>query len=85
MSGGTIVDRQYVVALHNGSIVIDWGDGLFQDVREGTFLHVEEFRISHTTTDEELNILKNGGCIDAYDEKHVSFTALPELPKRSLQ
>jgi hypothetical protein len=85
MPGGTIVDRQWVVVLHNGNAVIDWGDGLFQDIREGTFLHVKEQQISHPVTDEELISLKNSGCIDAYDEKRVSFIGLPENLKRSMQ
>ena len=40
MSTGTPINRQWVIVLKDGNIVIDWGDGLYQDVRSGDFVNV---------------------------------------------
>lgn len=50
MPEGTPVDRHWVLVLKNGAAVIEWGDGRYQDVLEGAFVHCRESEISHPIT-----------------------------------
>jgi len=85
MSGGTPVNRQWVLALKDGGIVIDWGDGLFQDVRGGEFVPVVEKDISHHVLDEELDWLTRIGRVASYTRQTVRFNSLPERPQRTIE
>jgi len=38
ITGGTPINRHWVLVLKDGRIVIDWGDDLYQDIRSGEFL-----------------------------------------------
>jgi hypothetical protein len=84
MRGGMYIDRQYVLILQNGVMVIDWGDCVFQDVDEGTFMKCDEALISHTASVVDLNRLKFSGKIDDFDDKRVYFVGLPDRPVKSL-
>jgi hypothetical protein len=84
MAGGTPINRQWVLALKNGSIVIDWGDGLFQDVRSGDFVTVIESEVSHHILDEELDWLIRIGRVSSYNSVNVWFPSLPERPQRTI-
>jgi hypothetical protein len=84
-SGGTPVNRQWVIALKDGTIVIDWGDGLYQDVRSGDFVPVIEKDISHHILNEELDWLTRIGRVGSYTRQTVSFHSLPERPQRTIE
>ena len=84
MAGGTPINRQWILALKNGMIVIDWGDGLFQDVRTGDFLSVLEAEISHHILNEELDWLIRIGRVSTYTTTTVWFPSLPERPQRTI-
>ncbi len=80
MPGGTPVQRQWVLVLRNGAVVVDWGDSLFQDVDSGKFVQVEQSEISHTAQNLDLEILKRSGQIHSYDANQAWFINLPERP-----
>ena len=82
--GGTPINRNWVVILQNGTTVIDWGDGLFQDILSGDFLHGKEAEISHTILDNELEQMKRLNQIFQYDSKFVYIHPLPELPHKTI-
>jgi hypothetical protein len=84
MPAGTPVHRHWVVMLTNGSIVIDWGDGLFQDVYSGEFLRLAEGQLSHPAQNEDLEMLKRAGRVDHYDSQQAWLINLPERPIRSM-
>jgi hypothetical protein len=84
MAGGTPINRQWILSLKNGMIVIDWGDGLFQDVRTGDFLSVLEAEISHHILNEELDWLIRIGRVSTYTTTTVWFPSLPERPQRTI-
>jgi len=84
MPGGTPVSKNWVLVLLNGSVVIDWGDGIFQDVYSGDFLRCTETQISHTIQEEELEWLKRAGKIIDFDQQMVYFYPLPERSRRML-
>jgi hypothetical protein len=84
MSSGTPINRQWVIVLKDGNIVIDWGDGLFQDVRSGDFINVTEKEISHHVLNEELDILVHAGRVAAYTSLVIYFNSLPERPQRTI-
>ncbi len=81
MPTGSPIDRHWVLMLNDGRVVIDWGNDLFQDVAEGTFLKDMEKNISHHILDEELEVLIRAGRVDQYDNKLVYFYSLPERPQ----
>ena len=85
MAGGTPVGRSWVVVLHNGTVVIDWGDRLFQDVFTGEFVQVAEEQISQCAQDSDLNWLKHIGRVEGYDYHQVNFASLPERVKRTME
>jgi hypothetical protein len=84
MFGGVPVDRQYVLVLNNGLLVIDWGGNLFQDVQGGGFLECKEMEISHRALDSDLETLKRMGLVGAYDTRCVYFPNLPDRPLRTI-
>jgi len=84
MTNGTPVNRHYVVILQNGNPVIDWGNELFQDLLSGQFIHGTEAEISHTSQDDELELLKHMGRIFDYDANYVYIYPLPEPPHRTI-
>ncbi len=81
---GTPINRQWIIVLKDGSIVIDWGDGLFQDIRSGEFLDVNEEDISHHVINQELDWLIKIGRVAAYDSITVQCHSLPERPQSTL-
>jgi len=78
--GGTPVQRQWILVLRNGVVVVDWGDGLFQDVDNGEFVQVEQTEISHSAQNLELEMLKRSSRIQSYDASQAWFINLPERP-----
>ena len=84
MSGGTPVNRHWVIVLKDGMIVIDWGDELYQDVRSGEFVKVEEIDFSHHILNEELDWLIKIGRVGSYTATEVMFHSLPERPQRTI-
>jgi hypothetical protein len=84
MSAGTPVNRHWVIVLKDGTIAIDWGDNLFQDVRSGEFVVVLEKDISHHVLDEELDWLIRIGRVGSYTRLIVNFHSLPERPQRTI-
>lgn len=84
MADGTPVNRQWVLVLKDGTIVIDWGDNLFQDVRQGDFTQVEEKEISHHIMNEELDWLIRIGRVKSFNAQTVWFSSLPERPQRTI-
>jgi len=71
--------------LHSGVIVVEWGDGLFQDIDSGEFVRVPGSQISHTAQNPELELLKRSGHVDQYDAHQAWFINLPERPIRSIE
>jgi hypothetical protein len=84
MSAGTPINRQWVIVLKDGNIVIDWGDGLFQDVRTGDFVEVSEKEYSHHVLNEELDLLIRVGRVASYTNLTVYFPSLPERPQHTI-
>jgi len=84
MAGGTPINRQWIIALKDGTIAIDWSDNLFQDVRTGDFIAVNEADVSHHVLNEELDWLVRIGRVDSYSRQTVWFASLPERPQRTL-
>ena len=84
-TGGTPVNRQWVLVLHSGLIVIDWGDGLFQDVYSGDFLQCSEGEISHHVQEDELELLRRGGKVNHWNVQTVYFNNLPERYQRTIE
>jgi len=84
MSGGTPINRQWILSLKDGSVVIDWSDDLYQDIRSGKFISVKESDISHPVVNEELDWLVRIGRVSSYSAKTVCFNSLPERPLHTL-
>lgn len=82
MHAGTPIQRQWVLVLQDGLIVVDWGEGLFQDIYSGQFLQSLEGIISHTAQNDELEMLRRSGQVDHFDARQVWVTHLPERPVR---
>ena len=85
MREGTPVDRQWVLVLKDGLVIVDWGSGLGQDLATGEFLHFEERQVSHVAYDEELALLVRQGRILAFDRRLVYLGSLPDLPRKSIE
>ncbi len=82
MHTGIPIYRHWVLVLRDGSIVVDWGDGLFQDIYTGQFLRGLEGKISHTAQNDDLQTLEHAGQVDGYDANQVWLVNLPERPLR---
>jgi hypothetical protein len=84
MKSGTPVSRHCVVTMRDSSIVVDWGNGICQEVLSGRFYPIEEKDVSHTTLDEELEILRKSGLVENFDNLQVHFVTLPDSPKKTI-
>ena len=84
MAKSTGIDRNWLMMLHSGVVVIDWGDGLYQEIVSGKFLHCNAEEISHIVTEAELMYLKKVGRIDDFDSRQVFLHVLPERPSKTL-
>ncbi len=84
MPAGIPFSRQYVLVFADGRIVLDWGDGLFQELETGNFFHAAESQVSHTIMDEELDWLKRIGRVESYNRLQVFFLNLPERPVKTI-
>ena len=85
MPEGLAIHRRWVVVLDNGAIVIDWGDGVFQDLLTGELLRDLSLIGSHVIQDEQLEWLKRTGNIAGFDENSVYINNLPEVPKKTIE
>ncbi len=81
---GTPINRHWILVLKDGSIVIDWGDDLYQDIRTGEFLSIREEDYSHHILNQELDWLVKIGRVATYDAKLVHIHSLPERPQRTI-
>lgn len=84
MKSGTVISRHCVVTLRDCRVVVDWGEGSFQDAQSGEFIQCQEQDISHTTQDEELEILRKNGLVSEFDNLHVKFVSLPDSPRKTI-
>ncbi len=84
MPTGIPFNRQYVLVYEDGRIVLDWGDGLFQELETGIFFHGAENQVSRSIMDEELEWLKRMGRVEAYNKLQVFFLNLPERPVKTI-
>lgn len=85
MTRGTPINRQMVIVLKDGTIAIDWGDGLYQDIRSGDFIAVREADFSHHILNEELDWLIKIGRVISFDKDTVYCQSLPEIPRRTIE
>lgn len=84
MAEGTPVNRQWVVITHHGDFVIDWGDGMFQDIASGEFISLREGEISHHPSDKELDWLVHINRVMSFDMTTIYFYNLPERPQKMI-
>ncbi len=85
MTEGTPVERGWVLMLKDGTVAVDWGNGLAQDIVSGDFFPLDERRVSHVVQEHELEILVRMGRIKGYDRQYVYLFPLPEPPRRTLE
>jgi hypothetical protein len=85
MSSGTPVNRQWVIVLKDGTVCVDWGDALFQDVASGEFIAVNEHDFSHNILDEELEWLVRISRVSSFSRQVVHFHNLPERPIKTIE
>ncbi len=85
MPEGLAINRRWVLVLNNGAIVIDWGDGVYQDFYSGEFLGSVSLIGSHVILDEQLDWLRRTGDIVGFDEANIYVNSLPEYPKKTLE
>ena len=78
---GTPVARSFVVMMHTGTAVIDWGNGVYLDILNGSFFRAEEKEVSHRAHESDLDWLMRLGHVEEYDDREVFFSHLPEYPR----
>ncbi|MGA2112046.1 MAG: hypothetical protein ABSG98_07835 [Anaerolineales bacterium] len=82
MNTGTPIHREWVYALQDGTVVVDWGEGTLQDIVTGDFLR--EGKFGHELQDHELENLRNSGYIGDFDSRNVYLRPLPEIKRPTL-
>ncbi len=85
MPVGTPINRQWVLVLRDGAVVIDWGGGQFLDVNTGEICACSEGQISHHIQDSELDHLKSTGQVSSFNNIMVYFLGLPDRPFRTIE
>lgn len=85
MTAAIPIHRQWVIVLKNGDVIVDWGNGVFQDIISGEFLIKVDQTASHPIQDDEASWLEKNGSIQGFDRAQVYVFSLPELPKKSME
>jgi hypothetical protein len=85
MPGGVPIDRQWIYVLLDGRTVLDWGNGLVQDLVNGDFITYSKETFSHPIQDDDLEMLKRAGRIERFDDRQVYVYSLPERPQPTLE
>jgi len=85
MLDGTPFGRDFVLVFEDGRIVLDWGDGLLQDLETGDFFEGIEELASRKIETAELELLKRAGRVKRYDKQEVFFLNLPERPAKTIE
>ena len=83
--GGVPYARHTLVVLMDGTPVIDWGDGNFQDILTGRFIHGSEADVGHTLINEELVQLMMLGHVLRFDDAMAYLPPLPEPHRRTIE
>jgi len=84
MPNGTPFNREFVFVLEDGRVVLDWGDGLFQDLDTGDFSEGLKVAARHKIENPELELLKRAGRVERFNRHEVSFLNLPERPAETI-
>ena len=82
---GTPIGRPWIVILCDGTIAIDWGDGLYQEAISGDFFSLEGDQVIHRAQDYDLDWLVRVGSIGNFDAQNAYFLDLPERFVRSTE
>ncbi len=85
MPAGVAINRHWVMVMKDGAVLMDWGNGLFQDLLTGEFLENVEQAGSHTIQEDELEWLKRTARIQEYDADMVYLVNLPDRPLKTLE
>jgi len=85
MKTGIPVSRHCVLTLKTNEIVVDWGNGVCQEILTGKISSWMEQDVSHTTLDEELEHLKKVGLVEKFDTHNAYILQMPEPPKRTIE
>jgi hypothetical protein len=84
MLNGTPFKREFVLVLEDGRVVLDWGDGLFQDLNTGDFLEGLKVLASHKIENPQLELLIRAGRVERFNRHEVIFLNLPERPSKMI-
>jgi len=84
MPNGTPFKREFVLVLEDGRVVLDWGDGLFQDLDTGDFLEGLKVLASHKIENPQLELLIRAGRVERFNRHEVIFLNLPERPSKMI-
>jgi len=84
MTCGTPFSRDFVLVLEDGRIVLDWGDGLYQDIGTGEFFLKLEGLVCRKIETAELEMLKRAGQVQRFDRQEVYFINLAERPSKTI-
>ena len=84
MPNGTPFNREFVFVLEDGRVVLDWGDGLFQDLDKGDFLEGLKVLASHKIENPQLELLIRAGRVERFNRHEVIFLNLPERPSKMI-
>ncbi len=82
---GFPVPRHTVIALKDGSLVVQWDEDRVQDLLTGEYLPFDRKQYSHTVTDPELDRLISEGSVEHYNQQFVWLYSLTAKSKRSKQ
>lgn len=85
MHAAVPINRQWVIVLKNGDVIVDWGGDIYQDVVSGEFLSAVDQTGSHPIQDDECTWLETTGRIQDFDKGYVYVYGLPERPKKSME
>jgi hypothetical protein len=84
MPNGTPFKREFILVLEDGRVVLDWGDGLFQDLNTGDFLEGLKVLASHKIENPQLELLIRAGRVERFNRHEVIFLNLPERPSKMI-
>ena len=85
MTGGMVVNRQWILELPDGRTVVDWGDGRAQDLDTGDFVDFPKDMTVYSVSEDGLAYLVKTGRIIKYDAVNVYLPSLPDGSMKTIE
>lgn len=71
------INRQWIFKLKDGTIALDWGEGMAQELLSGEFICYAPDEYGHVLLEEEFSSLLDAGRVSTFNREQAAIIAWP--------